>query len=75
MAIPVILLASGYQTMKLLSEPVTAGWREIGLGVLVSAVAAYLCIGWFMRFVARAGMWLFAVYRLLLAAVIGVARE
>ena len=70
MAIPVILLASAYLTLKLIGEPVGDAWRELGLGVLVSGVAAYLCIGWFMRFVARAGMWVFALYRLVLAAAI-----
>ncbi|MEM6639320.1 MAG: undecaprenyl-diphosphate phosphatase [Pseudomonadota bacterium] len=70
MAIPVILLASAYQTLKLVSEPVGGAWRELGLGVLVSGVAAYLCIGWFMRFVSRAGMWVFALYRIALAIVI-----
>ena len=70
LAIPAIVLASGYQTLKLLSDPTGAQWLEIGLGVFVSAVAAYLCIGWFMKFVARAGMWVFAVYRLLLAGAI-----
>ncbi|MFK8014241.1 MAG: undecaprenyl-diphosphate phosphatase [Gammaproteobacteria bacterium] len=70
MSIPVIVLASGYQTLKLLSDPVGVPWMEIGLGVAVSAIAAYACIGWFMRFVARAGMWVFAVYRVLLAGLI-----
>ncbi len=70
LAIPVIVLASGYQTLKLLSEPVAGQWFSIILGVIVSAVAAYVSIGWFMRFVARAGMWLFALYRVLLAGVI-----
>ncbi|MEO1575102.1 MAG: undecaprenyl-diphosphate phosphatase, partial [Pseudomonadota bacterium] len=70
MAIPVILLASAYQILKLLDEPVGGAWRELGIGVLVSGVAAYLCIGWFMRFVSRAGMWVFALYRVILAAVI-----
>ena len=70
MAIPVILLATAYQTLKLLKEPVGGAWQELGLGVLVSGVAAYLCIGWFMRFVERAGMWVFALYRVVLAGVI-----
>jgi undecaprenyl-diphosphatase len=70
LAIPVILLASAYQTLKLVGEPVGDYWMQMGLGVLVSAVSAYLCIGWFMRFVSRAGMWVFAVYRLVLAAII-----
>jgi undecaprenyl-diphosphatase len=72
LSIPVIVLASGYQTLKLLSQPAAGHWSEIAVGVVVSAVAAYLSIGWFMGFVARAGMWVFALYRVLLAVVIVV---
>jgi undecaprenyl-diphosphatase len=38
--------------------------------VLVSAVVAYLSIEFFMRFVTRIGLAPFAIYRLLLAALI-----
>jgi undecaprenyl-diphosphatase len=43
---------------------------ELALGVAVSAVMAYLSIEFFMRFVTRMGLAPFAIYRLLLAAVI-----
>ena len=49
-------------------EPVA--WSELALGVLVSAVVAYLSIEFFMRFVTRIGLAPFAIYRLLLAALI-----
>lgn len=70
LAIPVIFSAAAYQTVRAVQTEAPTDWFAIALGVAVSAVAAYACIGWFMGFVARSGMWVFAVYRLLLAAVI-----
>ena len=45
-------------------------WGELALGVVVSAVVAYVSIDFFMRVVSRIGLAPFAIYRLLLAAVI-----
>jgi undecaprenyl-diphosphatase len=45
-------------------------WGGLALGVLVSAVVAYLSIEFFMRFVTRIGLAPFAIYRILLAALI-----
>jgi undecaprenyl-diphosphatase len=45
-------------------------WDELALGIAVSALVAYLTIGFFMRVVGRIGLLPFAVYRLLLAAAI-----
>ncbi len=70
LAIPVILLAASYQTLKLILDPEPTNWPQLGVAVAASAVAAYLCIGWFLRFVAKAGMMVFALYRIALAIVI-----
>ncbi len=40
------------------------------LGIVISAVAAYVCIRLFLSWIGRMGFWPFAVYRLLLGIVI-----
>lgn len=70
LSVPVIFLASVYETLALVTGDAPVPWPELGLGVAVSAVVAYLSIEFFMRFVNRIGLLPFAVYRLLLAGVI-----
>jgi undecaprenyl-diphosphatase len=70
LSVPVILLASAYKTYELVTGPVAVPWTELGLAALISSIVAYLSIGFFMRFVGRIGLMPFAIYRLLLAAVI-----
>jgi len=70
LAVPVILLASGYELIVLLSADATVAWGQLGFGALISAIVAYLSIEFFMRFVNRVGLLPFAIYRLVLAAVV-----
>ena len=67
---PVILLATVYQMGKLIIGDVSVAWLQFGIAALVSAFVAYLSIDFFMRFVSRIGLLPFALYRLVLAAVI-----
>jgi undecaprenyl-diphosphatase len=67
---PVILLATMYQSFKLVTGDEIVPWGQLGVGVVVSAVVAYISIDFFMRFVRKIGLLPFAIYRLLLAAVI-----
>ena len=67
---PVILLATVYKGGELVLSDVPVPWGELALGVVVSAVVAYLSIEFFMRFVTRIGLAPFAIYRLILAAII-----
>ena len=67
---PVILLAAGYKFVELLSSGVAVEWGQLGLGAVVSCVVAYLSIEFFMRVVTRIGLAPFAIYRLILAAII-----
>jgi undecaprenyl-diphosphatase len=67
---PVILLATLYKGAGLVLGDVPVAWGELALGVVVSAVVAYISIDFFMRVVTRIGLAPFAIYRLLLAAVI-----
>ena len=48
----------------------TVAWGQLAFGALVSAFVAYLSIEFFMRFVNRVGLLPFALYRIVLAAVI-----
>jgi undecaprenyl-diphosphatase len=70
LSVPVILLATVFEGWKLVRDDEAVAWDELALGVAVSALVAYLTIGFFMRVVGRIGLLPFAVYRLLLAAVI-----
>ena len=67
---PVILLAAGYKFLELISGGETVAWGQLGLGVLISCVVAYISIEFFMRVVTRIGLAPFAIYRLLLAGAI-----
>ncbi len=70
LSVPVIFLASGYESIKLLTSGEVVPWAQFGVGIAVSAIVAYLSIEFFMRFVTRIGLLPFAVYRLLLAGLI-----
>lgn len=67
---PVILLATLYEVALIVIEGATVTVGTLALGALISALVAYLTIGFFMRFVNAIGLIPFAVYRIVLAAVI-----
>jgi undecaprenyl-diphosphatase len=70
LAVPVILLATAYSLFGLLRSEAMVAWGQLAIGVLISAVVAYLSIDFFMRFVSRIGLLPFAIYRFALAAAI-----
>jgi len=70
LAVPVILLATLYSLLGLLSSAAPVAWGQLAIGVIVSAIVAYVSIEFFMRFVSRIGLLPFAIYRFALAAVI-----
>ena len=67
---PVILLATVYKGGEMVFGESAVAWGELGLGVVVSAIVAYLSIEFFMRVVTRIGLAPFAIYRLALAGVL-----
>lgn len=67
---PVILLATVYKGAELILGDTVVAWGQLALGVVVSAIVAYLSIEFFMRFVSRIGLAPFAIYRLALAGLI-----
>lgn len=70
LAVPVILAASLFETIKLVKQPEPADWGALAVGTSVAAIVAYLTIGWFLRVLESVGMWPFALYRVLLAVVL-----
>ncbi len=70
LSIPLISLAGGYQTFKLIRLPEYADWGVLIGGVIVSATSAYLCIHFFLRLLDRIGMLPFVVYRLVLGIIL-----
>lgn len=69
LSIPIIVLSGGYMGLKLIGEE-DVNWAQISVGVLVSAVSAYICIHYFLTFINKIGMLPFVVYRLILGAVL-----
>jgi len=67
---PVILLATLFKGFQLIVGDDAVAWGQLALGAVVSAVVAYLSIEFFMRFVSRIGLAPFAIYRIVLAALI-----
>ena len=64
LSIPVIMMAGGYESLKLVQQPVPVAWGALLLGTVVSFISAYLCIRFFMLLIERVGMLPFVVYRL-----------
>ena len=70
MAIPVILCAAAYESLKLLQLQAQVDLLNFLLTAAMSAISAFLAIHYFLRFLDRIGMLPFVIYRLLLGAVL-----
>jgi undecaprenyl-diphosphatase len=70
LSIPVIALAGLMKTRDLMQSPDSVPWSAMGIGALVSAVTAYLTIGWFLKLLDRVGLMPFVIYRLFLGVVL-----
>jgi undecaprenyl-diphosphatase len=70
LSVPVILLATMLQVVKLVTGDEPVAWENLAVAALISGIVAYLSIDIFMRFVSVLGLLPFAIYRLLLASVI-----
>lgn len=67
MSIPIIVLSGGLKGLELVDSQ-QVDWTALSIGVMVSAVSAYVCIHYFLSFINRLGMMPFVVYRLLLGS-------
>lgn len=70
LAVPTILMSAALVTLELVMDTAPVDWRALGLGVLLSWAAAYICIHVFLRVIERMGMLPFVLYRLALGVVI-----
>ncbi len=66
MSIPIILMATSYEGMRLLQEPIAFSAQELGLAIGITFISAYFCIHYFLKLIQKIGMLPFTVYRLLL---------
>ncbi|NKB62500.1 MAG: undecaprenyl-diphosphate phosphatase [Gammaproteobacteria bacterium] len=71
LSIPVILLAGGWQGRKLLGQ----GNNSIDIpllifAIMISALFAFICIHYFLRFIDRVGLMPFVIYRLFLGIIL-----
>ncbi|NTS78156.1 undecaprenyl-diphosphate phosphatase [Catenovulum sp. SM1970] len=68
LSIPIILAATLYYTMKLVTDgdanPVQ--WEVLWLGIVLSFISAYACIHFFLKLINSIGMLPFVIYRLAL---------
>ncbi len=70
LSIPIITAAGAYAILEMVSEQPIFSWSQLALGVAVSAVSAYLCIGLFLKLLERIGFMPFVWYRLALGAIL-----
>jgi len=70
LAMPVIFASGVLQSVRMFTEVNPIGWGELGLGIVLSALSAGLCIHYFLRLVDRIGMLPFVIYRVLLGGLI-----
>jgi len=70
MAIPAIALPGLLKANELVSSDQLVAWDTLGIGVVISAIVAFLTMRWFIALIERVGMKPFVIYRVLLAAAI-----
>lgn len=66
LSIPVIVLAGGLESFKLMHEHALIDYRAMGVGFLVAALSGYLCIDLFLKIIDKFGVMPFVIYRLAL---------
>lgn len=70
LSIPVIILAGGLSSLDLIQGEHLVDWTAMGLGVVLSALSAYLCIHVFLTLLERIGLMPFVLYRLGLGVIL-----
>lgn len=74
LSIPVIILVGAVKTLELSQSEATINLQPLFIGFTVSAVSAYFCIHYFLKFLEKIGFKPFALYLFALAAVLLIAR-
>ncbi len=70
LAIPTILLASGYELLNASFSSATVDWTALVTVSALAFISAYLTIHWFLKLVERTGMLPYVIYRLALGGVL-----
>jgi undecaprenyl-diphosphatase len=80
LSIPTMVVATGYELLKTLrgkgDDPIGVsqidahGWMLLAIGFVVSFIVAYGSVAWFMAWVRRRGFVPFAVYRIIVGALV-----
>ncbi len=70
LAIPTILLASGYELLNVTFSTVQVDWAALFTVTAVSFISAYLTIHYFLKLVERTGMLPYVIYRLFLGGIL-----
>jgi undecaprenyl-diphosphatase len=70
LAIPAIVMASGWQALHLLNDPDPVAWGPLLVAATIAGATAFVTIAAFMKLIERIGMVWFMVYRVLLGIVI-----
>ena len=70
LSIPAILLPGGLKVVELMEASHSIDWMALFLGVVLSAVSAYLCIHFFLKLLDRIGMMPFVAYRMVLGVIL-----
>lgn len=68
MSIPSILGAASLTAYDALKEGIPIAWGDMGLGILFSSLAGLAAIHFMLTFLARYGLTVFVIYRLILGA-------
>ncbi len=68
LSIPLISAAGLFKTKDLMESTVPVDWVAIIVGTVLSAIAALLCIHWFLKLLECVGMMPFIIYRLVLGS-------
>jgi len=70
LSVPAISMAALYETGNLIEATEPVDWSAMGIGAVLSALSAYLCIHYFLKLLDRVGMLPFVIYRLILGVVL-----
>lgn len=70
LAIPVTALAGGLKMLQLATGPAAVHWGEFLIGAVLSALTAFACIHYFLKWLTRFGMMPYVIYRLVLGTVL-----
>jgi undecaprenyl-diphosphatase len=70
LSIPVIVLAAGYETWRLIGSVVTVDWAGLIIVVVGAGISAFACIAIFLKTLERVGMLPFVLYRFALGIVL-----